>query len=85
MPALALCGGAALYLIGHVAFLFRTTGRVRRRTIGAVLCALIPIAVVIPALAALGLVSLICALLVAYEALRYREHRVSVRHLELAG
>ena len=54
VPAVALCGGAALYLLGHIAFLFRTTGRVfRRRTIGAVvLLALIPLAVAIPALAA---------------------------------
>ena len=45
VPAVALCGGAALYLLAHVAFLFRTTGRVfRRRTVGAlVLLALIPV------------------------------------------
>ena len=86
VPAVALCGGAALYLLGHIAFLFRTTGRVfRRRTVGAVvLLALIPAAVAIPALAALALVSAVCALVVAYEALRYREHRVQVRHPELA-
>ena len=55
VPAIALCGGAALYLLAHVAFLFRTTGRVfRRRTFGAVvLLGLIPVAVAIPALAAL--------------------------------
>ena len=28
VPAVALCGGAALYLLAHIAFLFRTTGRV---------------------------------------------------------
>jgi len=28
VPAVALCGGAALYLLGHIAFLLRTTGRV---------------------------------------------------------
>jgi low temperature requirement protein LtrA len=87
VPAVALCGGAALYLIGHVAFLFRTTGRLfRRRTIGAVvLAALTPVAVVIPALAALALVSAACGLVVAYEAIRHREHRVQVRHPEIAG
>src|ERR687895_1975216 len=60
VPAVGLCGGAALYLLGHIAFLVRTTGRVfRRRTIGAiVLLALIPAALAIPALAALALVSL---------------------------
>ena len=86
VPAVALCGGAALYLVGHIAFLFRTTGRVfRRRTIGATaLLALIPLALVIPALAALALVSAVCAFVVAYEAIRHREHRVQVRHPEIA-
>jgi low temperature requirement protein LtrA len=87
VPAVALCGGAALYLLGHIAFLFRTTGRVfRRRTVGAVaLLALIPAAVAIPALAALALVSAVCSLVVAYEVIRYRAARVRVRHPELAG
>ena len=87
VPAVALCGGAGLYLLAHIAFLYRTTGRVfRRRTIGAVvLLALIPAALAIPALAALALVSAVCSLVVAYEALRYREHRLQVRHPELAA
>ena len=82
VPAVGLCGGAALYLLGHIAFLLRTTGRVfRRRTIGAaVLLALIPAAVAIPALAALALVSTVCVLIVAYEAIRYRDDRLRVRH-----
>jgi low temperature requirement protein LtrA len=87
VPAVGLCGGTALYLLGHIAFLFRTTGRVfRRRTVGAVvLLALFPAAIAIPALAALALVSAMCSLVVAYEVLRYREHRVRVRHPELAA
>ena len=87
VPAVGLCGGAALYLLALVAFLFRTTGRVfRRRTIGAVaLLALVPAALAIPALAALALVSAVCSLVVAYEAIRYREHRVQVRHPEMAA
>jgi low temperature requirement protein LtrA len=86
VPAMALCGGASLYLLGHIAFLLRTTGRVfRRRTLGAVaLLTLIPAAVAIPALAALALASAVCSLVVSYEVLRYREHRVRVRHPELA-
>jgi low temperature requirement protein LtrA len=87
VPAVALCGGAALYLLGHIAFLLRMTGRVfRRRTIGAVvLLALIPVAVEIPALASLALVSSVCTLIVVYEVLRYRESRVGIRHPELAA
>jgi low temperature requirement protein LtrA len=87
VPAVGLCGGAALYLFGHVASLLRTTGRVfRRRTIGAIaLLALVPAAAAVPALAGLGLVSAVCSLVVAYEAIRHREHRVQVRHPELAA
>jgi low temperature requirement protein LtrA len=87
VPAVALCCGAALYLRAHVAFLFRATGRVfRRRTLGAVLLlALVPAALAVPALAALALVSGVCSLVVAYEALRYRTHRVQVRHPELSA
>ena len=66
---------------------YRTTGRIfRRRTVGAiVLLALVPVAVAIPALAALALVSAVCSLIVAYEVLRYREQRIQVRHPELAA
>ena len=86
VPATALCGGAALYLLAEITFLVRATGRIfRRRTAAAVvLLAVIPAATVIPALAALALVSAVCALLVAYEAIGRREYRVRVRHPELA-
>lgn len=86
VSAVGLCGGAALYLLGEIAFLLRTTGRVfRRRTVGAaILLALIPAAAVIPALAALALVSAVCSFVVAYEAIRHRADRVLVRHPELA-
>jgi low temperature requirement protein LtrA len=82
VPAVALCGGPALYLLGHIAFLFRTTRHVfRRRTIGAAaLLVLIPVAVAIPALAALAVVSVVCSLVVAYEAIRYRTERIQIRH-----
>jgi low temperature requirement protein LtrA len=87
VPAVGLCAGAAVYLFAHIAFLWRTTGRVfRRRTVGALLLlALIPAAITIPALAALALVSGVCSLVVAYEAVRYRESRVRVRHRDLVA
>jgi low temperature requirement protein LtrA len=74
------------YVLAQVALLFRTTGRVfRRRTIGTiVLFALIPVALVVPALAAQVLVSAACALVVAYEVLRHRESRIRLRHPEHA-
>jgi low temperature requirement protein LtrA len=87
VAAVSLCGGAALYLLGLVASLYRLTHRIfRRRTIGAfVLLALIPAAIAIPALAALGLVSAVCSSVVAYETIRRREHRAQLRHPELAA
>jgi low temperature requirement protein LtrA len=87
VPAVALCGGAALYLLGHVAFLYRATRRVfRRRTIGGIaLLALLPAALVIPSLAALALVAGVCAFVVAYEAIHHREHRMQVRHPDPAA
>lgn len=87
VPAVALVGGAVLFLLGQVAFLYRTTGRVfRRRTLGAVvLLVLVPVATTIPSLAALALVSAVSASIVAYKAIRYRDHRVRVRHPELSA
>ena len=87
LPAVALCTGAALYLIAQVAFLWRSTGRIfRRRTLGAaVLVALIPAALNLSAVAALAIVSTVCSLVVAYEAIRHREHRSQIRHPELTG
>jgi low temperature requirement protein LtrA len=84
VPAVALCGGTALYLLGHIAFLFRATHYLfRRRTIGAgVLLVFLPAAVAIPALASLTVVSAVCCLVVAYEALRYRVDRKRIRHPE---
>jgi low temperature requirement protein LtrA len=87
VPAVGLCGGAALYLLGHIAFIYRATGYVfRRRTVAAaVLLALVPVAAAIPALAALALVSAACALVVTWEVLRYRADRLRIRHPELAA
>jgi low temperature requirement protein LtrA len=56
------------------------------RTLGAaVLVVLIPAALDLPAVAALAIVSTVCSLVVAYEAVRYREHRSRIRHPELTG
>jgi low temperature requirement protein LtrA len=82
VAAVALCGGTALYLLGHIAFLFRTTRHVfRRRTIGAtVLLAMIPVARAIAALATLALVTGVCCAVVAYEVVRHRGDRAQLRH-----
>lgn len=87
VQAVALGGGAALYLLGHVALLLRSTGRIfRRRAYGAIaLCGVVPVALVAPSLAALALVSAVCVLVVAWEAIRHRESRIRIRHPERAG
>jgi low temperature requirement protein LtrA len=85
VPATALLGGAALYLLAHVAFRLRNvhTLSVRRLVCAAVLLALLPAAVSLPALATLGILAGLLSALIAYEAIRYADSRDRVRH-ELA-
>jgi low temperature requirement protein LtrA len=96
VPVAALCGGLALYLLGHILLrlriapvvgstvgFWRRIGRGRPMAMVALL-AFWPIAGDVPALAALAVVAAIFVLLVAYEAIRYREPRYRIRHGELA-
>jgi hypothetical protein len=78
-------GGATMYLLAHVAFRFRNVHTLNRQRLAvALLClALIPLAVEIPALASLGILAGVLALLIAYEAIRFAEARDRIRH-ELA-
>lgn len=82
VPAVALCGGVALYLVAHVLFRLRNvrTLSVRRVVAAALLVAAIPLAVELPALATLALVAGLCIGLIAYEAVRYADARERVRH-----
>lgn len=82
VPATALCGGVALYLLGHNAFRLRDVGSVSilRLIAAAVSLALLPLAIVAPALVALGAVAVLLAALVAFEAIRYREFRRKLRN-----
>jgi len=77
VPAVALCAGPALYLLGHIAFRLRNVHTLNRQrlVIAIVLLALIPVAHAIDALAALALVSAILVGLVVYEYVRFHEHR----------
>jgi low temperature requirement protein LtrA len=87
VPAVALAGGVALYLLAHCAFFLRLARRLFRRRFlgGVVLLAFIPLVTELPALASLALVGAVCVFVVAYEAIRHREHRAQVRHPELAA
>ncbi len=82
VPAAALVGGLALYLLAHVAFRERNvrTLSVRRLVTAVVLVALLPVAVELPALATLALVTAVMCALIAYETIRYAEARDRIRH-----
>jgi len=82
VPAAALLGGAAMYLLAHVAFRLRNmrTLNGRRLVCALVLLALLPAGAVLPALATLGILATMLVGLIAYEVLRYAEVRDRVRH-----
>ncbi len=82
VPAVALCGGVALYLIAHILFRLRNVRTLNRQrlVVAALLLALLPVAVEIPALATLAAVAALCVALIAYEAIRFAEARDRVRH-----
>jgi low temperature requirement protein LtrA len=81
-PAVALLGGTALYLFAHVAFRLRNVHRfsLQRTLSGLVLLALVPAAVELPALATLGILAAVLALLIAYETTHFAELRDRLRH-----
>jgi low temperature requirement protein LtrA len=82
VPAVALCGGVALYLVAHVLFRLRNVRTLNRQrlVVSALLLALVPVALEIPALATLATVAVLCLGLIAYEAIRFAEARDRVRH-----
>jgi low temperature requirement protein LtrA len=82
VPAVALCGGAALYFLALSAFKRRNIGsfNVPRLVAASALIVLAPIATAIPALLALALVAAISVGLVAYEFVAYAEARDRIRH-----
>jgi low temperature requirement protein LtrA len=82
VPAVALLGGSALYLLAHVAFRWRNmhTLSMRRLLCAILLLALLPLAVSLPALATLGILAAVLILLIAYEAIRYADARDRIRH-----
>ena len=82
VPATALLGGAAMYLLSHVAFRFRHRRGVntRRLALAVALIAFIPVAVEIPALVTIGVLAAALVLLIAIETRRYGEARQRTRH-----
>ncbi len=86
IPAVALCGGLILYLIGQMVVRARCGGRVAWPRLVAVLAlgALIGVSPQIEALILLSTVAGVFALLVAYETLVERHHRHRIRSDETA-
>jgi low temperature requirement protein LtrA len=82
VPATAMLGGPAIYLLAHVAFRLRNlrTLNPRRLACAVLLVALLPAAIELPSLATLGILAAVLGALVGYEALRYAEARDRVRH-----
>jgi low temperature requirement protein LtrA len=86
VPATALLGGAAVYLLAHVAFRLRNLRTLNRQRLvcAVLLLALIPVGVELPALATLALLAGVLTVLIGYEAVRFADARDRVRH-QLAG
>jgi low temperature requirement protein LtrA len=82
VPAVAMLGGTALYLLAHVAFRWRNVHRfsTQRLLCAYLLVALLPAAVELPALATLGILAAALGVLIAYEARRFAELRDRLRH-----
>jgi low temperature requirement protein LtrA len=81
IPAIGLSGGVAMYLLAHIGLRLRIRGGFGRgRPVATILLlGLIPVAMKAPALTALALVAMLCTMLIAYEALRYRDARAWIR------
>jgi low temperature requirement protein LtrA len=82
VPAVAMLGGAALYLLAHAAFRWRNVHRfsTQRVLCAVLLVALIPLGVELPALATLAILAALLVVLIAYERVRFAELRERLRH-----
>jgi low temperature requirement protein LtrA len=82
VPAFAMLGGTAIYLLAHVAFRWRNVHRfsVQRLGVAVLLVALVPAAVELAALATLAIMSAILVALIVYEARRFADLRDRLRH-----
>jgi low temperature requirement protein LtrA len=85
VPAFALAGGVAVFLLGLVAFRWRHVHTLNRQRFlyAVVLLAAFPLATEVPALVAVGIVTAVLWAIIAYETSGYGENRSRVRQ-ELA-
>ena len=87
VPAAALLGGTALYLLAHVAFRWRNVHRFsRQRVVAAAVCVVgIPFAVRVPALLTLAALTLVLVVLIVDERRRFAELRDRLRRQLAVG
>jgi low temperature requirement protein LtrA len=81
VPAVAMLGGTALYLLAHVAFRLRNIHTLNRQRLvcAALLLALIPVAEELPSLVTLGILAAVLTALIVYEVVRFGELRNRLR------
>jgi len=81
VPAFALLGGLAVYLLGHVTFRYRHVHTINRQRLllAIVLLLLVPVATEMPALAAVAIANALIWAMIAYETRSYGEGRRQVR------
>jgi low temperature requirement protein LtrA len=84
VQAAAMLGGAAVYLLAHVAFRWRNIHTLNRQRLA---CAVLLAALLLaeaelkpPSLATLGVLAAVLSLLILYEATRFAELRDRIRH-----
>jgi low temperature requirement protein LtrA len=82
VPAVAMLGGTALYLLAHVAFRLRNVRTLNRQRLlcALLLVAFVPAAVELPSLATLAILAGGLIALIAYETWRFGEARARIRH-----
>lgn len=86
VPAFALLGGVAIYLLGLVSFRYRHVHTINRQRLGLaiVLLILVPVATEVPALVALAVANLLLWAMIVYETHLYGEGRQQVRRPQAA-
>ncbi len=82
VPLWAMYGGAALYLLAHVAFAWRCYRhvKVQRLVVAVVLVALVPLMANTPALVSLAVLTGLLVGLNAFEMIRFAAARMEIRH-----
>jgi low temperature requirement protein LtrA len=85
--AITLCLGPAVYLFAHLAFRYRNIRSINkaRMCISLILLMLMPVSMTIPAIFAIGAVTLLLVGLVVFEVKRYAEARDRIRHAPAHG